>query len=249
MKRYTVFILLLVCNNCLGQLTNSSDKKIVSNFINLIRTDQVSKLSDQVSYPLKREYPIPSVRNRKEFAARYKEIFDDSLKQMIIHSDPVQDWSHVGWRGIMFLQGAVWLDEKLISVNHQSIAEKRKKEKLILVDKKNLFASVRDYVRPVLMMSTSKYKIRIDEVQSGKYRYVSWPKASGMSSKPDLVLSNGEVEFSGSGGNHSYRFKSGPYTYVCDILVISESGAPPAKLSVTKSGVTVLKQNATTFVN
>lgn len=138
--------------NSFAQLSTNEDKRIVKKFIQLIKTQQITKLAIQVNYPLKREFPIPSINNKQEFIKRYPEIFDDNLKNIITNSDPVKDWSKVGWRGIMLLDGTLWLDEKLISVNYQSLKERRLKEKLIVEDKSRLYISLRDYANPSMML-------------------------------------------------------------------------------------------------
>jgi hypothetical protein len=240
-------LLMLTCfsMSSSGQLSNDNDKKKVAYFIELIRTQQISKLAEHVYYPLKREYPIPAIKNKQEFIKRYKQIFDASLERVIIHSDPAKDWSKVGWRGIMLLQGELWIDGRLISVNHQSVEEKHLRDKLIADDKSGLPVTLRNYRTPVLYMETSKFLIRIDEMEGGKYRYASWSRPSDKKGEPDLTIENGTWTPEGSGGNHYYRFTSGDYQYNCIINVISELGGPPAELTVTKSGRQILKQMST----
>lgn len=63
--------------------------------------------------------------------------------------------------------------------------------------------------------------------------------------KPDLVLTNGVVEFEGSGGDRYYVFKNGKYTYQCYIIVMGSYDSPPAELSVFKNDKEILNQPAT----
>ncbi|MEJ7557846.1 MAG: hypothetical protein WKF66_06015 [Pedobacter sp.] len=242
-------ILFLICTSfalsSFGQLSDIKDKKTVADFVELIQTEQVGKLADQVKYPLRRVYPIPAVYNKCEFIQRYTEIFDDSLKNIITHSDPINDWSKVGWRGIMLLQGLLWIDGKLTSVNHQSVSEKRLSDLLIAKDKSRLPANLRNYRKPILYMETQKFIIRIDEMEGNKYRYASWSRGSNTVSTPDLVLLNGTWTPDGSGGNHYYRFLSGDYQYDCIIALLNNNGIPSATIEVSKAGQKVLKQTST----
>ena len=62
-----------------------------------------------VRYPFERQYPIPPVKNKEEFVARYNEMFDEHLKNKIIHSDASRNWESVGFHGIAFDNGSVWI--------------------------------------------------------------------------------------------------------------------------------------------
>ena len=60
--------------------------------------------------------------------------------------------------------------------------------------------------------------------------------------KPDLVLRNGTVRLEGTGGNHTYQFKSGPYRYECVVTVLGEWGVPTGVLVVYKNDVEIMSQ-------
>lgn len=247
MKRIVAFI--LICFNLtlvFGQELDIKNQKIVQNFIETIKTKNKEKICSLVSYPLTREYPIPEVKNKNELLKRFDEIFDTKLLTLIIKSKVKTDWSEMGWRGIMLLEGEVWLNStgRLIAVNYQSQFEKKKKEELITIQKNVLPESLRNFIRPICILETSKYRIRIDDMGHDKYRYASWRLQQNMSEKPEVLLLNGKVEFDGSGGNHSYIFKSGEYTYECGIVEMGEDGAPPAYLTITKGEKEILSQNA-----
>jgi hypothetical protein len=245
----TVFALSTLTFSSFAQLSDNKDKSKVKTFIQLVKTQQITKLATLVNYPMKREYPIPSINNKSEFIKRYHQIFDDSLKNIIINSDPVKDWSKVGWRGIMLLSGTLWIDGKLSAVNYQSLSERHLKEKLVANDKSRLFNSLRNYSKPILYMETAKFKIRIDEMEGGKYRYASWPLHNSMPTKPDLILSNGSWVPDGSGGNHYYRFTSGIYKYDCYVSVLNETGVPSVELEVTRGRKVILKQKSILLKN
>lgn len=214
-------------------------------FIALVKNNQRTQLANLAHYSLRREYPIPNVTSKADFLKRFDEIFDDSLIRMISSSDPAKDWGEVGWRGIMFLNGQVWIDEdaQLIAVNYESHAEKQKREQLVEAERKTLHPSIRKYKSPVCILKTSKYLIRIDELPGYKYRYTSWPINGKLSDPPSLNLI-GELEFEGNAGNRSYLFKNNGYNYTCSIIVIGEDDSPPAALTITKGDKEILYQRA-----
>jgi len=241
--------LIIICFNLTllsGQDLSIKNQKIVRNFIETVKTKNKDKICSLVRYPLTREYPIPEVKNKNELLKRFDEVFDIKLVNLILKSKVNTDWSDVGWRGIMLFDGEVWLDfdGKLIGVNYQSQFEKKKKEELIKIQRNSLHESLRVFKSPVCILETSKYRIRIDDMGNNKFRYASWRLQQNISEKPKMLLLDGKVEFDGSGGNHSYIFKSGKYTYECGIVEMGEDGAPPAYLTVTKGEKVIMSQNA-----
>jgi hypothetical protein len=242
----TALLLMFCFLTAFSQELSKKNQKIISDFIICIKNHNKEELSRKISFPLEREYPIPAIKNRQEFLTRYNELFDDSLTQLIIHSRPGKDWSAMGWRGLMLLNGQIWLDAdgKLITINYQSAAERKKKTALIAADKNRLHASIKTFSQPVCILETEKFRIRIDDMGDGHYRYASWPLKSSMSDKPDIIIENGKFIPDGSGGNHKYEFKNDGYVYDCNIIVIGEKDAPPALLTIYKSNKEILSQKA-----
>lgn len=244
----TLILLLLLSYGITGaaQEINAEKRKVVNAFIQCIKTGNKKALANKVAYPLKRELPLPAIKNRTEFIQRYNEVFDDSLIQQISRSKPDQDWSEVGWRGIMFQQGDVWLDEdgRLISVNYQSFTESKRKAALLTAEKSKLHESIRVFEEPVSVLKTSKYLIRIDDLGNGNYRYASWPVTKAMSSKPDIVITNGKFTADGTGGNHSITFTNNGYTYECYFTIIGAKNDPPATVTISKGNKVLLTQAA-----
>ncbi len=274
MKQLTPYILLLLIFSCSKKISKSTaaenaaetsktntpiekeielspDQKVVFDFIQLVKNNEKEKLSERVRFPLSREHPLPEIKNKKEFLARYDEVFDKPFKTVIQNSDPIKDWSTVGSRGIMLQSGKLWLTSsgKLIAVNYQSNAEKIRKEELIKQDRQGLHASIQTFEEPVLSMETKKFKIRIDDLGDYNYRYASWSIEKSMESKPDLIVENGDFVPDGSGGNHYYEFKNGQYRYVCYVIVLGERDSPPAVLQVYQGKKLILDQNAVSLQN
>ena len=224
------------------------DYSAIRQFIDWIKTDNKEALSKHVQYPLHRTYPIPSVEDAEDFIDRYDEIFDDELVNMIVNSDPEEDWSGVGWRGVMLKSGMVWLDYDgtLRAIHHQSKFEQEKELKLIEKERRRLHPSIRKFEYPIFEWKTKSYIIRVDGMNHLGYRYTSWSIDKKVSDKPDLVLVGGEHHYQGSGGNHNYDFKNGDYIYRIDVNILGKFSYEdyPGYLEVIKSGQRLLIESA-----
>lgn len=246
--RKLIYILIVVfcVNDISGQDLKPEYQKFIKSFIANVKSNNKEGVAAFISFPLARENPIPSVKNKADFIKRYDQIFDGALKNEIIKSNPAKDWSEVGWRGIMLNRGILWIDinGKIISINYQSKAEAALKNKLIASEKGKLNPSIATFKAPVCVLETSKFRIRIDDMGNDTYRYASWSIKKSMSEKPDLIIVKGKVIWGGSGGNHSYEFKKGAYLYECYIVVVGSSESPPAMLTIYQNGKEILMQNA-----
>jgi hypothetical protein len=248
MKKINVFLIVLIfCSIFVsGQDLKPEYQKLIKTFISNVKNDKKEAVAKMISYPFEREYPIPAIKNKAEFVKRYNEIFDTELKSEIIKSNPAKDWSQVGWRGIMLNQGTVWIDEEghLTAVNYQSKFELDLKNKIIASQKSKLHPSIAKFETPECILETSKFRIRIDDLGNGKYRYASWSIKQSMSEKPDLVITDGEWFQEGTGGNYRFEFKKGQYTYECYIAPLREKGTAPASLTVYQNKKIILSQDA-----
>jgi hypothetical protein len=161
-------------------------------------------------------YPILSIKNKKVFLARFNAIFDKTLVKLITTSNIEKDWLVMGWRGIMLLDGVIWLNESgnLIAVNYQSQQEKIHRETLIQNDKQNIHTSIRDYKSPEFIGYTNEYLVRIDQMIDNTFRYSSWKKGEKMSMLPDLILLKGQLSIEGNIGNQIFEFINGEYKYL-----------------------------------
>ncbi|WP_323665409.1 hypothetical protein [Aliarcobacter butzleri] len=213
---------------------NPSQTENIQKIIKAFQENDIEYISNNViKYPLKRQYPIPSIKNQEELKKRFSEVFDDKLIEEIKNSK-IEDWSEMGWRGIMLNQGTLWLnfDEIIIAINYQSDFEKRLREDLIRKEKEQLDSSLKEFIEPTYKIKTKNFLIRIDKIDDSKYRYSSWKISKSESSKPDLVLLNGEIEYSGTIGYQYFTFKNRNYTYEIDIDATS--------LEVMKDNKTIL---------
>jgi hypothetical protein len=241
---FTLALFLFLFKDSFSQELEKGYRSFVSSFIACIKTDNKDKLAKMVIYPLEREYSIPSVKNKQEFMQRYNDIFDDELKQMIINSNPATDWSVMGWRGIMLIDGEVWLDfnGNLTGVNYLSKSEAKLILTLIENEKKNTYSSLSHYQKPVCILETSTNRIRIDDMGNRNYRYACWKINKSQKVKPDLILYGGIQNIEGSAGNSVFKFQNGEYVYECFIEALGDE--PPAELTVYIGGRQILSQSA-----
>ncbi|MBZ4035756.1 hypothetical protein K6T82_13330 [Flavobacterium sp. 17A] len=248
MKTFKILLTILMFNSLFlnAQDLKPEYQKFISKFILEVKNGDKEAISKRIKFPFKRNYPIPSVKDKADFVKRYNQIFDKVLIEKITKSDPAKDWSEVGWRGIMLNRGDMWIDTdgRIISINNQSDEELKLKNELIAAQKKNVNASLSKFKEPVAILETSKFRIRIDDLGNNNFRYASWSIKKKMTDTPDLVIENGVFVADGTGGNHYYEFKKGNFKYECYFIVLGEKDSPPATLTVYQSGKEILSQNA-----
>jgi hypothetical protein len=239
--------LLLLAAPILGNDLEPRQQGLVASLIRAFATDDRAAIAKRVRYPLRRDYPVPPVKDPADLLSRFDQVFDAPLRGLIAHSSAAKDWDQVGWRGIMLGDGIVWIDDEgqVIAVNGQSQAEKELERSLIEKDRAGLHLSLRRFLKPVLACGTDRYRIRIDAMgdNAAGYRYAVWPKAKAQSEKPDLVLEQGACEFEGSGGNHRFSFKNGAYVFRVDVDVVTGPRSAPGTLEIEKDNKVVLRQD------
>jgi len=245
-RQITIIVLFLIFKLSSAQELKTEYQKVVKTFVECIKNNNTNKLQTLITYPLRREYPLSDVKDQYEFQKRYNEIFDEKLKKIIIESVIKSDWYAVGCKGIMLNSGTLWLDcnGRLIAVNYHSDLELSKRTEMVKNDKNSIHESIKYFEEPILIMETEKFRIRIDKLNNGKYRYVSWSIKSKMSEKPDLIIKNGRWIPEGNGGNHRYEFDNGNYKYECSIIILGANNTPPAHVIVYKNDDEILNEPA-----
>lgn len=249
MKFRLLFLLLLISKIGLAQNEKLDEYKVanINHVIDLFKQRNIDSISSIIEFPLHRQYPIPSIKNEKEFKQRFSEVFDKILVDKIINSK-IKQWEEVGYRGIMLDNGIIWIESsegKIIAVTYQSNFEKKLRKDLIAKEKESVHSSLKTFESPIYKIKTKKYLIRIDKLSDSKYRYTSWKIGEKESSKPDLILKNGQWEFEGSGGNSVITFSNGNYTYKVYRNIIGEDNAPDITLEVEKDGQIILTEDGT----
>jgi hypothetical protein len=225
-----------------GELKNRQVHAI-QQLINVFKTNNKIKIAESIDYPLRREYPLKDVKNKTDFIQRFDEIFNKDFINSVANSK-IKDWAQVGWRGIMFDDGTMWIDEKgkITSINYQSPKEKELLAHSIQENKSQLPKSLQSFEIPMYLIITKNYKIRIDQMSEGIFRYAAW-KNKNQKTEPDIVIENGALEFDGSGGNEEITFKINEFTYIIYINEVREGNFPDASLEVKRGEQTLLTEN------
>jgi hypothetical protein len=151
----------------------------------------------------------------------------------------------------MLDNGVLWMansDGIITVINYQSDFEKKLRKDLIDNKKKYLHSSLKTFESPTYKIKTKNYLIRIDELTNDKYRYASWKTTKKETSKPDIVMNDGELELDGSVGNQSITFVQGKYTYIIYRNSIGEKNSPDITLEIKKDGKTILSEDGTLII-
>ncbi|MCJ8152784.1 hypothetical protein MKJ01_03265 [Chryseobacterium sp. SSA4.19] len=95
-----------------------------------------------------------------------------------------------------------------------------------------------------VIIKTKKFKIRIDQQPNGKYLYQSWPATGKITSKPSMIISDGEMIPDGTGGNYYFEFNNNGYTYQVwrNYLTDSAKKAPYTLTVYNGNGNTIVNQ-------
>lgn len=100
-----------------------------------------------------------------------------------------------------------------------------------------LHPSIRNFKNLVALIITKDYRIRLDLLNDGTYRYSSWKRDASMDQKPDIVLYNGYYNEEG----RCYTFENEGYEYN---LITSNSGY---RLSIMHGNKLILLQEQITY--
>jgi hypothetical protein len=224
MKRLNVIALLFITLLSKGQSDiPTSTIKSYRRIAQLIKYDSIKKLATLVSYPLRRENPLPDIYSPKEFVSYYSTLFDNEFKQELMNFDSSKIFQHNGNYGLF--AGDVWIDAdgKIISINHVSESEKKYSIKLTNEIQSKMHPSIKPWKRNVLVCESKKYLVRIDDINGhDSLRYISWGEGKQISEKPDLILYGGTYQFQGEQGGITYTFKSGEWSYIIDEVDMCE---------------------------
>jgi hypothetical protein len=106
-------------------------------------------------------------------------------------------------------------------------------------------------VPKTIIIKTKKFKIRIDKQPNGKYLYQSWAANAKITSKPNMIISDGELIPDGTGGNYYYEFINNNYTYQVwrNYLTDSPKKAPYTLSVNDNTGKTIVNQDGQVVKN
>jgi hypothetical protein len=140
------------------------------------------------------------------------------------------------------------IDEDIVKINDLVVEDELQHSLNQDLDEVKLRSAIwnelNDFKNHKVFMQTKKFKVLIDQLEDGSYRYASWPKSKTISDEPDLILKGGTVDYQGSGGNHMYVFANGDYTYKCYMNVLGKTH-DDAFLTVIQNEKVIVDHEAT----
>ena len=215
----------------------------IQRIINAFKSKDKAQIAALIAYPLHRSLPIKDIKNTKECIQRFDEVFDAAILNRVGNSK-ITSWSKVGWRGIMFEDGKLWMNDvgQIIAVNYEPEKEKKHLTESINADRNNLPPSLRTFLRPPYTIQTKTYRIRIDEKSENHFRYAAW-RINNSKIEPDIIIENGVKKYEGSGGNHSITFQKNDVRYVVNIFLLGAEANQDAELEVTQQGKQILQED------
>ena len=130
-------------------------------------------------------------------------ILDDEMIKEIT-APRFENWSQIGWRGVCFKNGELWLgDTRNGLIFHAIILPKKDREYYLKRKrryKSQLHTSVSKFERTKMDVVCPKYRYRVDILKDESVRLAVWERATAISEKPWKVIQYGKEEWQGSGG-------------------------------------------------
>lgn len=191
-----------------------------------VRSGDHDKIASHFNFPFDIGYPLPDIKNKDDFLARYDLLFDKYIEEDIVFSN---NWSHIGWhRGIACNSGnLLWgdVDSTLFVItafNTHTEAYYKAWQKEVDAQRRRVHPSLRGYTRPVVVARSGSCIFRVDEVPDGILRLALWNKGKTMMDRPDYVNQDGFQCQEGSIGYPDWQFVNGKDTI--DICYSYEEG-------------------------
>jgi len=212
-----IFISLFFCKLFSQSLLSDNDKMYIDYIEDNILNENKINIAKTVTYPIYRPYPLKPIYNEEQFLNYYNILFDSEFISNFSDNSNYKNWNQVGWRGLMFNNGDLWLSHhgNIFSINYCSEYEKNLRQIKINNFGKKLNSNIRDFSNPIAFIETQSYYILVDYTNSG-YRYISWNKPREIIDTPNLVVENGNIEQDGQLGNFFMSFNNGTYKYILE---------------------------------
>ena len=144
MKKSILSILILIFsfNNYFAQLSDTKYESVIKYFVDCIKNADIDKLDSIITYPITRLHPDgSSINNKQELIEHFSEIFDYQLTSIISNSNIKEDWSDVGYRGLMLNGGIIWLSlsGNFLASNYEHVKDLGKVPTILgIINKNNL---------------------------------------------------------------------------------------------------------------
>ena len=179
---------------------------------------------------------------KTNFIERFDEYFDESLINKIA-SSTLDDWHMMGWRGIMFDNGLIWMEEdgSVRAINYETKKAKKIRLQAIQQDKKSLHSTMQDFVSNAHQWQTATNSIRIDKLPNENYRFSSW-SSHDLLALPNMVINNGTFRCDGSACAKVYTFTSSNLKLVVLTGGITSESSPEVSIDTYINDKLILEQ-------
>lgn len=194
---------------------NEYQLRAVREFQEDVRSGDRERIAAHFSFPFELGYPLPEIRDRDDFLARYDLLFDKDIEEEIAST---RAWDEIGWRGIACNNGwMLWGDtyeNKFIvsSFNTHTDAYMKALQEEVDRQRERVHPSLRDYDRPLVVARTDTLIFRVDRMRQGGLRLAFWKDGKSMTDRPDYVNNDGFRSQEGSLGYPDWLFVSGKDT-------------------------------------
>ena len=85
-----------------------------------------------------------------------------------------------------------------------------------------IWTGIQDFDKYLYLFHNEDYFVWVDK-KNNNYRSAWWKSNQSLREKPEVFITNGKINYEGSGGNHTYMFNSGKNNYNISINVIGKT--------------------------
>lgn len=225
-------------------------KDVFKKFQEDVRSKDREKIASYFRFPFDLGYPLPEIKDKDDFLAKYELIFDNVIEEEILYSNrwcriPEMYVRHVKHKRL--LSGEIDNNNLIItSFDFHPAAYYKALEEEINIQRQMVHPSLRDYRRPLVVARPESYIFRVDEIQPGEMRLALWKKGKTMKNSPDYVAQNGFLTRAGLWGIPDWMFINGKDT-VWVGYDYSDNGTDYYTLKRVSGKETILDIKATDF--
>ena len=206
------FLILSFAKPTIGEAQDDSsaeDFLTAKNFQQALGKNDRQAVAKLVQFPLRNVEPLASIKNPREFVARWDELFDATNTPNLLKADAEE----MGWRGTALLNGTVWFKNgKIIAINSQTAVYKKALQTAIKLDSAKLYPTARGFDKVTFQCRTKKLYIRAQQ-HGDDLRYFAWKTGASLLTKPELELTGGKYDPQGTSGNYNLEFNNNGFTY------------------------------------
>ena len=193
-------------------LTNH--KNAIKKFQEDVRSKNRERIASHFKFPFDIGYPLPDIKDKNDFIARYELLFDKFIEEEISCSNDWCSWHGVTCNSGHLLFGDVDSSGNLIAtfIRLHPKAYYEVLEREIDIQRQSLHPSLHKFRRPIVVARSESCIFRVDEIVPGELRLAIWTQGKTMKDCPDYVNKDGFISQVGSSGCPDWLFVNGTDT-------------------------------------